>query len=166
MTFQVEDRVVHPVHGIGQVVGVVSRQFTGAEAKMYYEVALTRSTVWIPVEAGAAGELRPLTAQRELQRYRDVLRSRPAPLTADHRQRRVDIANRLKNGVFLNVCEVVRDLTARGWTKPLGEQDALALRKAREVLCEEWAVATGRPVSEAYQEVEALLLEGRQAHAG
>jgi RNA polymerase-interacting CarD/CdnL/TRCF family regulator len=164
MPFQVDDRVVHPTHGVGRVVGLVTQRFSEAEARLYYEIAIQRSTVWIPVDADTARELRPLTPKAELARYRNVLRSRPASLTADHRQRRLDLLSRLKAGSFQSLCEVVRDLTARGWQKALGEMDATALRKTRDGLCQEWAAADGVSVLDAVKEVDALLLEGRQAY--
>ncbi|MBI4769500.1 MAG: hypothetical protein HY784_03565, partial [Chloroflexi bacterium] len=136
MPFQVDDRVVHPAHGVGRIVGLVTKNFFEAEAHLYYEIAIQRSTVWVPVDAGTAIGLRPLTPKAELARYRGVLRSRPVPLTPDHRQRRLDLLSRLKAGLFQNVCEVVRDLTARGWLKPLSEMDSVTLRKTREGLCQ------------------------------
>ncbi len=166
MPFQVDDRVVHPAHGVGRVVGLVTKHFSGPEARLYYEVAHPRSTVWVPVEADAASELRPLTSRDELGRYRGVLRSRPVSLTPDHRQRRFDLLSRLKAGLFQNLCEVVRDLTARGWLKPLSEMDSITLRKTRDDLCTEWAAADGGSILQAVEEVNALLLEGRQAHQG
>lgn len=165
MPFQVDDRVVHSTHGVGRVVGLVTQRFSQAEARPYYEIALQRSTVWVSVvDADATRELRPLTPKAELARYRGVLRSRPTPLTMDHRQRRLDVLSRLKVGSFQGLCEVVRDLTARGWHKALNEMDAAALRKTRDDLCQEWAAADGVSVLDAVKEVDALLLEGRQAY--
>lgn len=164
MLYQVDDRVVHATYGVGRVVGVVTRQFTAAEARQYYEIALERSTVWVPTEAASSAELRLLTPKAELERYRVVLQSRPATLTADHRQRRLEITNRLKTGSLQTLCEVIRDLTARSWRKALNEMDAAGLRKAREVVCREWAAADGVPYLSAVQEIDALLLACRQKH--
>lgn len=164
MPFQVDDRVVHPAHGIGRVVGLVTKRFSEAGAHLYYEVALGRSTVWVPVTTSAPSELRLLTSKDELARYRSVLSSRPVSLIPDHRQRRLDLHSRLKAGLFQNSCEVIRDLTARSWLKPLNEMDSVTLRKTREGVCQEWAAADGVSVVEAAQEIDALLLQGRQSY--
>lgn len=163
MRYHVNDRVVHAAHGVGRVVGVVTKQFA-AEARQYYEIAIERSTVWVPTEAGAGAELRLLTTKTELARYRAVLQSRPAALTSDHRQRRLDILNRMKSGSLQHLCEVIRDLTARSWRSPLNELDSAGLRKAREAVCREWAAAEGVPYTAAVQEVDALLMACRQKH--
>ena len=164
MLLQVGDFVVHPAHGVGHVVRLEEKQFAGAEARLYYEVAtLQKSTVWVPVEVGASIGLRPLTAKGDLVQYRGLLRSRPGLLNQDHRQRRLELAGRLKQGSFRIVCEVVRDLAARGWRKPLSEADNAVYRKVRENLYQEWATAEGVSITEAAQEVESLLRESRQA---
>jgi CarD family transcriptional regulator len=164
MSFQVEDRVVHPAHGVGSVIGLVTRTFSGAATRQYYEVAIHQGTVWVPVEASASAGLRSLTQKADLTHYRAVLASRPAALTPDHRQRRLELLGRLKPGLFQDACEVVRDLTARGWQKALGETDSTTLRQAREGLCREWAAADGVSVGDATREVDALLSEGRRIY--
>ncbi|MBL8056952.1 MAG: hypothetical protein JNK29_09660 [Anaerolineales bacterium] len=166
MLFQVNDQVVHSTHGVGRVVQVVTKRFATAEARRYYEIAIDRNTVWVPVEAEAetVTELRLLTPRAELGRYRAVLQSQPAPLTPDHRQRRLEISQRLKNCSLQTVCEIVRDLSARGWQKPLNDVDATGLRRAQETLGREWAAAEGVSLAVALQEIEALLLAGRQHH--
>ncbi len=62
------------------------------------------------------------------------------------------------------MCEIVRDLTALGWDRPTGETDATLLKKIRDNLWREWAVATGQSDQEAIQEVQALLRAGRVAY--
>lgn len=163
MSFQVNDQVVHPKHGIGRILGLVSQHFGATEARLYYEVAIHTATVWVPLDAAPADQLRPPTDKRELGRYREVLRSRPEVLAADHRQRQLELASRLRAGLFQNLCEVVRDLSARSWLKPLNERDAAALRKTRDDLCREWAIADGVSVLDASDEVETLLQQGRAA---
>ena len=164
MPYQVNDFVVHPVHGVGHIVSLAMQRFFDPEARLYYEIVIERNTVWVPVDTSVASGLRPVTPKSELARYRRVLRSRPVSLAADHRQRHQDLINQLKAGQFQNACEVARDLTARCWLKPLNDWDSRTLRKTRDDLCREWAAADGMSVPEATKEIDALLLEGRQAY--
>jgi RNA polymerase-interacting CarD/CdnL/TRCF family regulator len=162
MTFAVHDRVVHPSHGIGTVVRLATRQFDAGATRLYYEIALNKGTIWVPAD-GDAGGLRLLTAKGDLARYRSLLSSRPAALAVDHRQRQLEVSERLKGGTLRARCEVVRDLTAYSWKKPLCQSSAVLLRKAQEALDEEWAAAAEVPVHEVARQVQALLLEGRRA---
>ena len=162
MPFRVDDQVVHPRHGVGRVVRLVSREFQPRAARMYYEIALANGTIWVAVDEQSGG-LRRLTRKDELAHYRGVLRSRPRPLSADHRQRQLEVMDRLQPGTLGARCEVVRDLAALGWGKPLNDGSAALLRSANDVLNEEWAAACGLSVANAAREVEALLQEGRRA---
>jgi len=162
MPFAVNDRVVHPLHGVGRVVRLATRQFDAGSTRLYYEITLSKGTIWVPVE-GNGGGLRPLTARGELGRYRSLLSSRPAPLASDHRQRQLEVSARLKAGTLRARCEVIRDLTAHAWHKPLCQSSAALLRLAHEALDEEWAAVDEVPVHEVTRQVQALLLEGRRA---
>ena len=162
MFFNIGDWVVHPMHGVGQVIGLERRQFAQA-AQLYYEIAIAVGTVWVAAEAPLAG-LRGLTAKSDLPRYRTVLKSSPMPLNRDYHQRRDNLQERLRQGTFQVKCEVVRDLTARGWPQSLGVVDSTLLRQARESLCQEWAAAEAVTVVEATLEVEALLREAQQTY--
>jgi hypothetical protein len=62
------------------------------------------------------------------------------------------------------VCEIVRDLTALGWNKPMNELDSSMLKKVRANLWQEWATSTGQPLPEAITEVNALLQAGEQTY--
>jgi CarD family transcriptional regulator len=166
MPYKIDERVVHPTYGVGRIVGLVAKRFE-AEERQFYEVAIERSTVWVPVDDSRNGNgngLRPLTPKADLNKYRRLLQSSPKPLTQDPRQRKVDLQDRMKIGTFQAMCETVRDITARGWYKPLSEADTALLRKAREGLCQEWAVSAEISVVQATAEVNALLQAGRQAH--
>ncbi len=165
MRYQVDDRVVHIHHGVGRVVGLVNSSFAGTESKLYYEIALGQSTVWVPVQpaASASVELRALTRKRDLEQYRQVLRSQPVKLSTDHRQRRLDLIEMLKAGTFESLCMIVRDLTAQSHLKTLNDVDSLTLRQAHTHLIQEWAAAEGITVVEATRQIEALLRERSQA---
>jgi CarD family transcriptional regulator len=162
MRYRANDWLVHPQHGVGRVVKLETREF-GEGTKEYYEIAIPTGTVWVPVE-GPAGGLRKLGTKGDLGKYRSVLKGRPTPLPPDHKQRQIALVERLKESSFQARCEVVRDLTAHSWDKPLNESSSNLLRSARLVLCAEWAAAEGLSVAEATREIEALLLEGRETY--
>ncbi len=163
MEYRVNDLVVHPQHGVGRVVKLETRQFGPGTKQRYYEISIPTGTIWVPVE-GPPNGLRRLTSKGELGRYRGLLRSRPTPLASDHRQRQLALVERLRESSLQARCEVVRDLTAHSWNKPLNESSGTLLRNARQVLCAEWAAAEGLSLAEAAHEIEALLVEGRKLH--
>jgi CarD family transcriptional regulator len=157
MTFQIGDQVVLPAHGVGQVIRIESMAFQGKEESWYYEIATTKSTVWVAVEGYREAGLRPIAPTTKLKECRALLRGSPARLNPDRHQRRAELAQRLRTGALNDLCEVVRDLTALGRSRPLGEADATLLRRAHDQLCEEWAAAQGLALDEASREIGALL---------
>ena len=69
MPYQVNDYVVHPAHGVGHIVSLAMQSFFNTEARLYYEIAIERSTVWVPVDTSVSSGLR-------------LLGLRPPPLSA------------------------------------------------------------------------------------
>lgn len=163
MQFKVDDTIVHPMYGVGHVTAIEKKQFSEMEACLYYQIAFLRSNIWIPVEAQAAIGLRSVTAGRDLDEYRDLIKSDPVLLTGDLPKRHVELAGRLKEGSFQTMCEVVRDLTASDWQKPLGVTAKAILRKTQERLYHEWATAAGISITEATKEIETLLQTTQEA---
>jgi CarD family transcriptional regulator len=164
MRFKINDQVVYPAFGIGRVAAMVTKSFFEAESQLYYEVTGDRSTVWVQVDESATRGLRRLTRSDELARYHGIVSSQPAPLNQDHRQRQLDLRVQLKQGTMQCLCEVVRDLNARSWSKPLNEMDARTLRMSHAAVCAEWAAADGVPVGETTADLAILLLDSRQKY--
>jgi RNA polymerase-interacting CarD/CdnL/TRCF family regulator len=165
MRFKIGDYVVHLAHGLGQIVNLEKKHLSGGEARLYYEVVTQKSTVWVPVQTESEGTLRSLTAKSELAHYQQILKRKPEALNADRRLRLAELNERLKQGSFQALCEVVRDLTAHGWRKPLSDSDAALLRRISDNLCQEWAAAAGVTVVEASQLITALMFETKRAYA-
>ena len=164
MEFRSGDDVIHPGYGLGNVVRLEEKQLAGTELCWYYVLAIGTATVWVPMRSDGSTTLRAVTSKHELNQYRTLLKSRPTILERDHKQWRLDMNARLNQGSFRTLCEVVRDLTALGWYRPIGEVDARLLNKVRDNLCREWAAAAGLSINEATDEVDALLLAGRETY--
>ncbi|MBE7550271.1 MAG: hypothetical protein HS126_38785 [Anaerolineales bacterium] len=161
MQFKIGDRVVLPAHGIGHIREIEEKNFSEPGTRLYYKIALSKHSIWIPVEAHEVSGLRLVTGKSDLDHYRTLLKSPPAPLEKNHHRRHLELVSRLKQGSFQAMCEVVRDLTAWGWRKPLGQADTALLQKSRQNLYQEWATAAGVSTTEAIREIDSLLLAAR-----
>jgi len=162
MMFNVGDQVVHPQHGVGQVVKLENREFGSGVTRRYYEISILSagSTLWVPMDPPSFG-LRNLAQRGEINACRKILASRPSPLLDDARSRQANLAERLKEGTIRVQCEVVRDLYAFGEHKSLYGSMAGFFRQTQNVLCEEWALVEGITLAEAIQEVNTLLEKSR-----
>lgn len=102
----------------------------------------------------------------EIVNCRELLQTPPTPLNDDPRLRQTELVEHLKEGTLTAHCEVVRDLTAHGWQKPLSGVIATFLKTTQEVLCQEWAAVEGISLEEAVIEIESLLEEGKRVNNG
>ena len=164
MEFKTGDDVVHPNYGVGNIVKMEERELATSGMRWYYVLAIGTATVWMPMQADGSTTLRAVTRKQDLEQYRSVLSSQPVVLNRDYKKRHLDLIERLAHNSFQAVCEIVRDLSALGWYKPMGETDSTLLKKIQGNLRREWAAATGQSPQEAIQEVEALLGAGKVAY--
>lgn len=162
LKFQVGDRVVHPQQGVGYVADLEEKQFEPNKPRLYYVIQIPDTTVWVPVDLSTSG-LRKLSVKSELERCRAVLQGAPRPLAAE-RGLLASLIGQINQGTILAHCEVVRDLNAFGWRKPLYGPMAEFQRVIQNVLNQEWAVVEGVPVLEASHEITVLLKKGRAAY--
>lgn len=163
MAFKIGDRVVHPHHGVGTITNLASRIFEPGTPRSYYEISIGDGTLWVPVDEPSLG-LRKLTPKSQLDECARILQSQPTSLEVSPREVREQLSKHLRDGTIVAQCEVVRDLTALGWRKPLQGSMAEFHRMAVGVLCQEWAAVAGIPLTEASQKISAYLGIGRQLH--
>jgi len=163
MSFKVGDQVIHPRHGLGQVTSLAVKQFVKGEKRPFYEISFPGSTLWVPLNLATSG-VRKLSAKTEIASCRRVLKAPAEPLKDDFRLRQLELNDHLKEGTLTARCEVVRDLTAYGWHKPLNGSIAVFLQTALEVLYQEWAVVEKITPEEAATEIQSLLEKGKQSN--
>jgi RNA polymerase-interacting CarD/CdnL/TRCF family regulator len=163
MTFKVGDTVIHPRHGLGQVTNLAVKQFVEGEKRPFYEISFPGSTLWVPFNLTNSG-IRKLTVKSEIANCRRLLKAPAAPLNNDPRLRQTVLREHLKEGTLTAHCEVVRDLAATGWHKPLSGAMAAFLKVTQDILCQEWAAVEGISLTEAASEIESLLNKGRQTN--
>jgi len=160
--FDIGDKVVHPQHGVGFVANIEVKQFEPNVSRTYYVVLIPDTTLWVPVDSPTSG-LRRLSARSDLDQCRLVLQSAPLPLKSG-RDLLASLAGRINQGSIVVQCEVVRDLKAYGWRKPLYGPIAEFQGRILDVLCQEWAAIEELPVIDASHEISILLKKGKAAH--
>jgi RNA polymerase-interacting CarD/CdnL/TRCF family regulator len=163
MSFKVGDQVIHPQHGLGQVTSLAVKQFVEGGKRPFYEISFPGSTLWVPLNLTTSG-IRKLTVKSEIASCRRVLKAPAEPLKDDFRLRQIELKDHLKEGTLTARCEVVRDLTAYGWHKPLNGSIAAFLQTTLEVLYQEWAAVEEITPVEAAIEIQTLLEKGKEAN--
>lgn len=160
MQFQIGDRVVHPVHGVGTIKTFSKQLFLGEQAREYYQVMVGATTVWVPLNEQGSTVLRKIAAKGSLDECRRLLKRHPIPLDRDRKIRELELARLLKGKLLPALCETVRDLMAHSQQVPLGRTEGDLLKKTFKALCEEWAASDGVTAAIALGEIESLLQAG------
>jgi len=157
LTFEIGERVVHPQHGVGQIIHLEDREFDRGHSRRYYEIDIPGgSTVWVPVDRSNSG-LRRLASKGDLVECREILRAHPRPLTDDGRMRQSELAAHLRQGTIIAQCEVVRDLSAFVAHKPAYGTMPAFLDATLRVLSQEWSIVEEITIPDALMEINSLL---------
>ena len=158
MQFSVGDKVVHPHHGPGRVVGVERRDLKDGP-KRYYVIDIPgqRLTVHIPVGKADEVGVRLAMSQSRLPRLLSALRGKPHALPEDYKERQEQICARLETGRVMQLARVVRDLTWHRTRAHLTKTDSDYLKQGRELLAAEMALVSGDAVSDARKLIEATM---------
>jgi len=156
--FEIGDKVVHPHHGAGVVVGIEYRTIGDYDTE-YYVIELTAGnrTLMIPVANADNLGLRKVIRKSQLSLIRQALRSQPDMLPDDFKTRQESLSERLKSGSLLAVAEVVRNLAGRDRVKKLSPSDMQMLDRAKEMLAGEMALAQSRQLDEVLEHINATL---------
>lgn len=150
--FATGDWVVHLVHGVGQVKGIVNKRI-GGQTSPYYLVQTGNSTLFIPVEARPDDRLRPAATSKQLEAALQALKKPPRQVAedpSDHRQRFRTVYT---DGSLASMVRLVRDLTWRRDHQHLNSTEESALRRFRDRVIQEWSVARGISPEEANKEL-------------
>jgi CarD family transcriptional regulator len=148
--FDVGDKVVHPIHGAGLVMGIKKQDLLEQYHRYYViDLAVDDRTLMIPVSNAEEIGLRSISQRAALSQVWHTLGAAAKRLLDDYRERQERIQEKLKTGDVIRVAEVIRDLSALKREDHLTSFDTRLLERAQQFLACEVALVEGVPVSEA-----------------
>ena len=156
MSFQIGDRVMHWVYGLGEIVEIEEKVLAGRTGE-YYVVRIRDLTLWVPLEDSGEHCLRFLTPASDFQGLFQILASPGELLPEDRLLRKSQLTASLKGRTLETTCQVIRDLVSYQQTKRLNQNDNSVLTRARNTLLDEWSSALSIPIKEAERELKSLL---------
>ncbi len=143
-SFQVGDKVVYPNHGIG-VVDQIATRTDGFQVQRFYMLTIKSSSLKVMVPCGNAGSvgLRSVVESAEVERIFCFLRDDNCATNADWKERYREHCEKMKAGSLMEVAEVMKSLLVLNQKKTLGFREQKMLEKARYLLVNEIAQASG-----------------------
>ena len=154
MSFQIGDKVAHPMYGAGVLESVVQKK-VGGVVQEYYIMKLAKSSmiVMIPTQGSEEIGVRPVVGPDQADRVLAAIPSIQVEMTANWNHRYRENMERLKSGDLLEVARVVKGLTLRDAKRSLSTGERKMLHSARQILISELVLSK----SLSYETVEAQL---------
>jgi len=156
MSFQIGDKVIHCVFGLGEITQIEEKPINGQLTNCYV-VKITDLTIWIPIDDLQQNSLRLPTLPEEFVKVLPILSSPNEILEDDRVLRKHQLIEQLRDGQLASICRVVRDLTHFQQNSKLNDQEKSILERAINTLLAEWSLSLGTPVNLAHQAMESML---------
>ncbi|MGI6181907.1 MAG: CarD family transcriptional regulator [Agathobaculum sp.] len=156
--FQIGDKIVHPLHGAGIIVDIVTRAIDGVPAPYYaLKLALDDTELFLPVESCEKLGVRQVCSREQaealLQRFGDISRTEEKGWNQRYRENMLH----LRSGDLLEVAQVIKNLSERDRERGLSAGEKKMLVSARQIIDSELAFALDISPQQAAELVNAQL---------
>ncbi len=150
MTFQVGDKVAHPLHGAGVIDHIEKRKISGVERE-YYVMKLPVGDMLVMVPCESCGEIgvRPIVDSETLEQILSKIPQISVNMTTNWNKRYRENMNRIKSGDLLEVAVVIKGLVYRERERGLSTGERKMLHSAKQILLSEIVLADNSTYEEA-----------------
>ena len=138
MDFHAGDTVMHWAHGLGTVIRRERREVLGHKAS-YYAVRIGGMVVWVPIDELIGKRLRTPAGKLRFKRTVALLAKPGALLPVDRHERKLVLAEYLRDGSVEGLVRVMRCLLAQRRLRVLNDSDQAVMHRVQTVLLAEWA---------------------------
>ena len=159
--FKIGDKVVYPRQGIGTIVEIAEKDFTG-EKKSYYIIKMYNEDmeVMIPVDKIENFNIRFISDEEELQDTLGILNTtlEDSSLDMDTKERVKVNTGKINSGSLIQNAEVVSDLSRIKKEKTLNASEKQMLQHAKRNLIDEIINVKGISEKEAESLIDSKIL--------
>jgi len=146
--FEVGDKVVYPLQGVGEVLAIEAKIILGAEQRYYILRILSNNTIiMVPIDNADDVGLRELISPDEVERVVDVLRGKGEPMSPKWSKRYKDNMDRLKTGSIFQLATVLRNLVLMNRKKELSFGEKKMLDSVKSLIVDEISYVRNVPSS-------------------
>lgn len=136
--YTVGEKVVHPLHGAGEIAEIVGERVNGVIEQYYvFTVPLSGLTLKIPVANSGVVGLRHPVSRQQLSQLLSSLREMEENTADNWNHRYRENMERIKSGEVTQVARVVKSLMHRDARRGLSTVERKMLRSAKQILLSE-----------------------------
>ena len=154
--FAVNEHVVYPIQGVGEIKAVEKRMFREKEV-LYYDIYFETPdmTVMVPVENAESIGLRKIVSSKEALKALELLNKEYEQTNTDWKTRNQQNLELLKKGAISDIAQVVKTLYDRSTSKELPIQERKLFDNASKLLIDEISLA----LKKSKKESETMIFE-------
>jgi CarD family transcriptional regulator len=140
LRYALHQKVVYPIHGVGEITSIEERLFLGKK-EVYYIIYLDVPDMTVMMPAAKADEhgIRPIVSKNEAMKALTVIARDCQPISADWKMRYQMNLDLLKKGSVTDIAKVVRSLYNRSKIKELPILERKLFDSAIKLLIDEIA---------------------------
>lgn len=155
--FQIGDKVVYPMHGAGEIVGIEQKTILG-EVHSYYVMQLSVSSmkVMLPTDNTEAIGVRDIVSEERADEIIEFFRTCEEEADTGWNKRYRENIDKIRSGNPFEVALVAKTLVMRNNRKPLSNAEHKMLLNAKSILISELVLAKHTTA----ENVEYLLMNG------
>jgi len=159
--FKVGDKIVYPMHGVGEIDSIEKKVILGKKNEYYMITIISNSMkVMIPVNNAKDIGIRSIIPKKDIKKVVAILSTEAAAIEEDWKLRYQNNIDKVKSGSIYEVAEVARDLFKRGNEKELSIMERKLYENAYQLITYEVAMSKGIPIDEAGNIVSEALSSG------
>jgi len=140
---QVGDKVVHPSHGLGEILAIEQREIGGTKGEFFIIRILDNGMrVMVPRASAQSAGLRPVMSGKEADKVLETMKAREVAVDLQPWSRRFRAyTEMIKSGSPHEVAKVLRDMYRLKFDKELSFGERRLLDQAKSLLLKELAAA-------------------------
>ena len=159
MTFQVGDKIAHPLHGAGIIERTETRRIGGVERiYLVLKIPVGDMDVMIPAETCEKVGVRSIIDVAEVEALYASIPDIEISTTTNWNKRYRENMELIKSGDLLKVSSVIKGLMRRDTEKGLSTGERKMLHSAKQIVLSEIVLATGESFAEAEAKLDARMV--------
>jgi CarD family transcriptional regulator, regulator of rRNA transcription len=159
--FKVQEFIVYPAHGVGQIVAIEEQEVAGARLELFViNFVKDKMTLRVPTSKVASVGMRKLAETPMVKKALETLKGRARVKRTMWSRRAQEYEAKINSGDIVAIAEVVRDLFRSESQPEQSYSERQLYEAALDRLSREVAVVQRLTETEAIKEIEAALAKG------
>ncbi|MEO0348257.1 MAG: CarD family transcriptional regulator [Pseudomonadota bacterium] len=164
ISFNINDLVVYPAHGVGQICDIETQTIGGTSIDVYViNFERDKMTLRVPVKRVKNCGLRTLATKDEFDNIMTVLSGKAKNRRGMWSRKAQEFESKINSGDLSQIAEVVRDLFKNAGDPDRSYSERVIYENALNRICSEYAAVFNTDIDKATQEISTLLKEQEAA---